>query len=304
MGDLPIPASLIRHRTEANGEAGVAWLARLPALVAACAEQWSLRLEAPFPGLTYNYAASAHGADSTALVLKVCFPDAEFESEAAALAAFAGRGAVRLVAVDLDRGALLLERLLPGTPLSTVADDDAATTAAAGVMQRLWRPPPAGHRFRSVEDWVARMAERAPSLVAPHSAFPSGWVARAVEMTAELSASPAERRLLHGDFHQDNVLAAGTGWRAIDPKGIIGEPAAEVGPLLLNQLPANPDPATLGRLLQRRLDVLSDALGLDRERLRAWSVVRAVLSAFWSLEDHGYGWETALCCAELLSRPT
>jgi len=42
-------------------------------------------------------------------------------------------------------------------------------------------------------------------------------------------------------------------------------------------------------------------LGLERERLLAWGVVHSVLSAWWSIEDHGYGWEYAIACAELLA---
>jgi len=35
-------------------------------------------------------------------------------------------------------------------------------------------------------------------------------------------------------------------------------------------------------------------LGLDRARLLAWSFTQAVLSAWWSVEDRGYGGEDAI----------
>jgi streptomycin 6-kinase len=57
----------------------------------------------------------------------------------------------------------------------------------------------------------------------------------------------------------------------------------------------------MSRLLAHRLEQLTAELGIDRHALIAWSVVRAVLSGFWSLEDEGRGWEEALTCADLLA---
>lgn len=56
---------------------------------------------------------------------------------------------------------------------------------------------------------------------------------------AELLSSKAARVLLHGDPHHYNIVQASPardGWPAIDPKGVVGEPAyeAEVLAALLN----------------------------------------------------------------------
>ena len=61
---------------------------------------------------------------------------------------------VRLVAADSERGALLLERLRPGTPLLEERDDDRATRIAARIMSGLWRPLPENHPFPSVARWA------------------------------------------------------------------------------------------------------------------------------------------------------
>jgi streptomycin 6-kinase len=109
--------------------------------------------------------------------------------------------------------------------------------------------------------------------------------------------------LLHGDVHHLNILAGGNGeWRLIDAKGLIGEPAYEVGTFLQNprRLFARADPA-LAPMLARRLDILSEELGIDRERLRRWGLAQSVLSAWWSYEDHGHGWEPAMLAARLLA---
>jgi streptomycin 6-kinase len=106
--------------------------------------------------------------------------------------------------------------------------------------------------------------------------------------------------LLHADFHHDNILSAQREpWLTIDPKGMIGDAGYEVGPFLLN-----PDPhagvAKSPRLLARRLDILADELGYDRERLRLWGIAHAVLSACWSAENNGTGWQNAIQGAEYL----
>ena len=82
-------------------------------------------------------------------MLKLNFPEDESTREADALAHWRGEGAVRLLEVDRDRNALLVERADPGTSLWEVGDDEEATLIAASVFRRLWsRPPPDGHPFR------------------------------------------------------------------------------------------------------------------------------------------------------------
>jgi streptomycin 6-kinase len=129
--------------------------------------------------------------------------------------------------------------------------------------------------------------------------FPARLVEQAETLFAELLASAAEPVLLHGDLHHQNILAAEREpWLAIDPKGLIGEPAYEVGALLRNQLHM---PADTSGLLARRVDQFAGELGLDRQRLLGWGLAQAVLSAWWDYEDHGHGWEKPLACAEVLA---
>jgi streptomycin 6-kinase len=58
-----------------------------------------------------------------------------------------------------------------------------------------------------------------------------------------------------------------------------------------------PDPKTL---IARRLDIIAVDLSLPRKRLRDWSFAQAVLSAVWTIEDNGDGWESTVVLAELL----
>lgn len=281
---------------------GAEWLENLPNLLAECEQRWGLMIRpSPFT-LSYNYVAPATLADGTEIVLKVGVPNRELTTEIAALRLYDGRGCVHLLDADLEAGVLLLERLSPGEMLTIVTDDDEATRLAALAMQTLWRPLPAAHNFPSVADWAAGLAELREAFGGGTGPFDRKLVDTAVSLFTDLLTASGEPVLLHGDLHHYNILSAGDGWRVIDPKGVAGEPAYEVGALLRNPFTifAEPD---LKRITARRLDILVETLDMDRERLRQWSLAQAVLSAWWSYEDGGdpADWETTMRLAAVLA---
>jgi streptomycin 6-kinase len=249
-----------------------------------------------------HYIAPAVRGDGTAVVVKVHAPTEEFTQEAEALQLFAGRWMARLLDYDMNDKALLLERLEPGTPLSELEDDDEATSQAAAVMRQLWRPVAPGHPFPSVIDWGRGFLWLRQHYDGGNGPFPAVLLEEAETLYAELSASMTEQVLLHGDLHHENILAAERApWLAIDPKGLIGEPAYETGALLRNRLPDLRDAPWAVRVLTRRVDLLAELLDLDRARIRNWAMAQAVLSAWWTIEDKGDIGEDGLICAELLA---
>jgi streptomycin 6-kinase len=292
-----IPADFARHMVELYEAQGVAWLARLPTILAECERRWSLQLGLPF-GLSYNYVAPAVRADGAEVVVKVGYPNEELLSEIEALRLYAGHGIVQLLDADPAQGAFVLERLRPGATLSTLADDDAATRIAATVMQQLWCPVPAGHSFPSIADWAAGLARLRQQFDGGTGPLPRHLVELAEGLFAELLGSLGEPVLLHGDLHHENILTAERHpWLAIDPKGVVGEREYEVGALLRNPIPQlwqwpNPE-----RITARRVAILAEMLGFERERLIGWGLAQAVLSACWSIEDEGHGWERAIMVA-------
>lgn len=287
---MPLPAALVRNILGVYGaQAGRAWLDGLPALLDAVAADWDLTLGEPY-ALSFNYVCRATRADGTPAVLKLGPPAGEeVDTEPAALRLAGGEGMVRLLDVDAARGALLLERAEPGVPLARLheRDDDAATEIGARVGLRLHRPVPAGETapFHPVEGWADEAFRGLRARYAGGTGpLPADVVDRGEREHAELVASSAPAVLLHGDLHHDNVLSSDRGWLAIDPKGALGEPAYEAGAFLRNPpgLGSRPD---LRRLLDRRVAILADAYGVDRERIRAWGRAHNVVSVIWSHED-------------------
>jgi streptomycin 6-kinase len=285
---FPVPAALARNAVETWGADGERWLADLPALVPAVARDWDLAVGAAF-SLSFNWVAAVTRADGSAAVLKLGPPVAgHLDLEAAALELYGGRGAVRLLAFDRERGALLLERAHPGTMASALVPDrdEEATAAIIAVMRRLHRPPPPdcplpelAARSRSFSAHLRRYRGDRP--------LPRHLVERAGRLFEELCATATERTLLHGDLHHDNLLrAVREPWLAIDPHGVVGDPGYELGALLYNPDPARRDERLLA-LVPKRVEQLADGLGLSAERVVAWGFVQAVLSEVWTAEGGG-----------------
>jgi streptomycin 6-kinase len=250
------------------------WRTRVPDLVTDCCKDWDLRIGEPYTQGAAGYATRAELLDGTPVVLKIIFPHREAAHEAAALRVWNGDGAVRLLAYDEERWAMLLERCEPGTLLAH-SDQDTALDVFVGLLPRLWKT--VGEPFRPLADevlsWIESLPEDWERAGRP---FDRGIVDEAIELLQSLSRSQGEQVLLHQDLHSDNVLAAQREpWLAIDPKPLIGEREFALAPIIRDfELGHTRDDAV------RRLDRLTSALGLDRDRVLGWTVGQSVAWAF------------------------
>jgi len=245
---------------------GAAWLERLPDLIAACAAQWDLRIGEPFDGRV-SYVSRATTEAGTPVVLKLNFPEAETEHEADALGHWDGQAAVRLLARDRERHALLLERCTPGD----LPAPEQADRVVADVLTRLHRTLPASdHPFRTLEHAAAEWAEHAVAdWVRLAHPFPRRLLDEALGLMEELLAdAPEDKVLCHQDLHHGNVLRRGDEWIAIDPKPLAAERAFDLVGALRHQP------------TRQRLDFFADALDLDRERVRGWALAHAIAWCF------------------------
>ena len=116
------------------------WRDRLPALLDRCVERWSLELGERLRGGYLGDVRGCTGPTGEDLVLKLSPPFANAAHEANALAHWGGRGAARLVDWDADIGALLLERIRPGTLLMdrdrSAPDDELAVSGGVSCAGR------------------------------------------------------------------------------------------------------------------------------------------------------------------------
>jgi streptomycin 6-kinase len=247
-----------------------AWLAGVPALLSETAASWGLTLGAAYPPGACSHVVRAELPDGTPAALKLAWPHRESAQEADALERWDGDGAVRLLARDDSRNAMLLERCEPGTFLAT---SDHGLDVLIGLLPRLWK---SGAGFGTLADEAALWSEtiaRDESDATLRDA--------ALHYLDVLPSTQGEQVLLHMDLHGGNVLAAQReAWLAIDPKPLAGERELALAPIVRSM--------ELGhskRDVLYRLDRLTAELGLDRERALGWTVAQTVA---WSGGDNRY----------------
>lgn len=312
---MNLPPEFISNVQNTFREDGFAFLNALPNLIAEASARWGLRDVQPAPTLSYNFVAFAAstapsifgGSIENEVVLKMGVPNDEMRSEIAALRLFNGEGACRLIDYDEERCWMLLERLRPGVMLATMKDDEEAIHIAAEVMKRIWRNPDTfAHdqkkdKFIKLTDWFQggfeRMRKRFNGGTGPLN---EKFVERAESSVKDFFAENHSPVLMHGDFHHYNILSSERGWLVIDPKGVIGPAGYEVGPLMMNPWGSISDGSRFKVQIKRRVDILHEHLGFERERILEWSLAHSVLSAWWGIEDNT-GWEYSMQFAELIA---
>jgi streptomycin 6-kinase len=251
-----------------------AWLATLSGVIPELVERWELELGAPLEGGSVGYVLEGTRAGAEPIVLKLTYPDGWFPERVAALLRWDGEGAVELIDHD-PRGAMLLERAVPGTPLPDVVDGDAALEIAASVLSRLWVPAPDGIT-PAVEEagrWVATFRDRSDALGRPLS---DRHLDEAEALMRELEASPGEPVLLHGDLRLRNVVAAEREpWLAISPHPLTGDREFDLATLLLDRARDGSGSPSERRTneLGRWFDITTELVACDRDRFHAWTLV-------------------------------
>ncbi|NKB65875.1 MAG: phosphotransferase [Candidatus Latescibacteria bacterium] len=288
------PERFRRYATGGFGERGKVWLKELPGILERCCAKWNLTLGPATDEIKGNYIAYVQTADGQDLVLKVGVPHRDFTTEMEALAIYAGRGINRLVEVDGQLNAMLLERLKPGTMLATAEMDRSEQfEIAAQIARQLHQtPPPSTHGLPHFNDWVEsalRDARDCGDIRRSHpylEQFP-----RVQSIMARLLRPEEPQILLHGDLHHWNILLDGErGWMAIDPKGVIGASCLDVGRFIGNAMGFGGSVSERREILLGAIRGFSTALGESEERMLAGAFCDRVTGCAWGLkgeEDEG-----------------
>jgi streptomycin 6-kinase len=279
----PVIPDGLAARVRREGHEG--WLNELPDLIVELVERWDLQVGVPLSrGPSVSWVASVGKVDGIPAVLKVGMPHREARTEAAGLRFFAGRGAVRLLRADEEAFALVEERCQPGSDLWDLPVDE-GNQVAADLLGRLWRTADGTEQIERLSDLAKEWGARIPRM---RRNYPPDLVELGSGLAGELAASQPHLVVLHGDLNPGNVLKSQRGWLSIDCKPLVGEPAFDLGALLVNRLgidlswePEDPDSwpfapsITLGELA-RQIDYFAKALGIERDRVIGWTVVKAI----------------------------
>jgi len=244
------------------------------------AQRWSVEVDESFET---ESSVIAYGVrEGRPVVLKVVHRPGDEWKSGEVVRAFAGRGMVR--ALEYEDGAVLLERVVPGTALvdlTTCGRDDRATEILADVIAAM-APDSPPRWCPTVKDWHRGFARY---LGTGDTQISADLVRRAGAMYGELCETQRDARLLHGDLQHYNILEdRERGWLAIDPKGVVGEVEYELGAALRNPV-ESPEVFTDAATVESRIAALSSRLRLDANRVLRWAFAQAVLSAIWQVED-------------------
>lgn len=282
------------------GDGATDWVRRLPDLIRDAEARWGLDIHEPFrPGGVVSFAAPASRSDGSQVVYKCTIPHNEAIGEAAALRAYDGNGAVRVLASNPDTYELVVERCNPGTSAWAITKTDERNETISGLMLGLWMTEP-GSDFADLDTVAAAWADLTEARLSTLGELLTDRQRSAVSVGAELlrdlPGTADDQVLLHQDLHPGNVLRAERQpWLVIDPKPMVGDPAFDPIQMIMQDDGAFAVEPVRDEA-QRRLEHVSDLLDLDPDRVAAWGCAR---SAEWSMFDMEAGnEETAVVLAD------
>lgn len=212
-------------------------------------------------------------------MLRLAPPGDDVGTEAAALRHWSGHGVVELLEIDVDAGAMLLERLDAERSLQALPPLEAA--AVLGRIARDLAIPAPGDA-RSTRDIAAGeatdFARRWSALDEP---VPAHLLEAATRSAQRLAAREPGDLSVDGDLHHGQVLAGGRrDWTVVDPVLLRGDPEYDLGRVLWTRLDELPEDAdVLGAL-----DAFVSACGVPTDRARDWVLVRSMSYLLWGLE--------------------
>jgi streptomycin 6-kinase len=284
--EIVVPAELAELHEKYSGEAGRRWIAGLSALAASHLDRWQLAVDGRVASGAVALIIPVACRDGSKAVLKLQPVDDETGGEPAALQAWAGRGAVRLLEHDPSSGAMLLERLDASRDLNTMEDDLAAAKIIAELLVQLNSvPAPAGLR-RLGDVAAATLAGTPDAIRLAEDPDERQLLINCATRLEELITDPIDARLLHWDLHYFNVLLPLDGsqrWTAIDPKPLSGDSGFELLPALWNRWNDLVHTGDVPRAMLRRFDLMIEVLELDRSRAATWTLARVLQNAVWDL---------------------
>lgn len=291
-------APAVAAKAAALGDTGARWIDELPAIIRTLADDWHLDVGDPVAGdgsaaYLVEVVARDEGGGRPA-VLKLAIPDGlrgngSFADSLVALQ-LAGPGMVEVLRFDVDRRALLLERL--GRPISALGlPVEEQIDAIAAAVARVWRPVPldgplehgavkAAALVTFIEDLWTELDRPCPRATVDHALAAAERRRRALE-----GIESAALVFVHGDAHEDNVLEDGRGgFKLIDPDGLASEPAHDLGVTLRgwnHEALATPSPAETVRGWYARAAAVT---GVEPAAIADWATVERMSTGLFLLQ--------------------
>lgn len=243
---------------------GREWLDKLPSLVAALSKEWNLTSLMPVDNLSFNYVLSGFQNDQP-VILKLSFKQEDLAREVDALKCFARHGGAAVL--EYKNNAVLLKKAMPGESLKNYLPNrrEEALAIACNVAKKLHQSPiKKNNSFLTIEGRFSYLDRDWD--------IPKDHLQRAREFKEEILETSAEKVLLHGDLHHENIVSDGEDWLVIDPKGVIGYPINEVWAFVQD--------------MEKDIPIIAKEFNFDIKMLAKCYYTHVVLAACWNVEDN------------------
>ena len=285
--DIPeFPARMIKHASKGEGKP---WLAEFPETLKRCREKWGLSLGRAVDEIKGNFVGYVRLPNGDEAILKVVLPDADLAAQMEALEIYEGRGISRLIDLDRGLGAMLLERLRPGTMLADHPNRAERAEITGRILLDLHQTTlPAEHGLPHFQEWMDEAVGDIRNCLDLERSRPYlEQIPRAQAMMDTLKSPEEPQLLLHGDLHHWNILKdESRGWMAIDPGGVIGASCLDVGRFVLNAtgMDDHPSKSELRKILLESIRILSDVVGESEERMFAGVFCDKITGSGWGFD--------------------
>lgn len=279
-------SDFVRQKAMSLGDEGTKWLNSLRDIISGLEHQWNfVAVGECLDGGSEAYVTKAKTNDGLDVVVKIGMPQMEGNSnlvnEIQCLSIADGQGYARLLKYDMTWRALLLEQL--GSPLRELAlPTQEQIKILCATLNKCWKPVPQGASLQSGESvamWMADFIERLWNKFGRPSselAFKTALSYATSRVNAHRTEPPV---LIHGDANSSNLLQSlgdidEMEFKFIDPDGIIGEPAYDLGVIMrewTNELIH--DPLRLGR---ERCELISSLTGIKQNAIWEWGFLQCM----------------------------
>jgi streptomycin 6-kinase len=263
----PIPDSLRANLAYGLGQdQSVRWLARAVTRAEELLGAWELVPDQVLAGGSQSLCIKCSGADG-ATVLKLPASVSSGAAEIAALRAWAGHGAARVLRCDPVDNAMLMNFL------GWVGAGSFTTDEVLDLVDLLHAVDVAGSDFGSVEHNLARRVAWAGERFAePGHELARADLAVAEKTLGDLLSDGARPVLLHGDLQPKNLIVSDDGLVVVDPMPALGPALFDIALWVVKCSRDHP-------LAECQADVQRLRPALDGEALRRWAWCLAVLES-------------------------
>ena len=280
---MQLNESFTSYIQTAYGPVGKEWLALLPKHISILSEEWGFEFIDSIGNSKFNFIGLVQlNLNKKLAILKTAPPSSTLMKEASCLKSF-NSTAVSVYHVDPMLNAILIE-MRPGPTLKSLVineQDSTATTIICNIISQLQAMPvPYNDEFTNISTFINDF-----QFLKGH--IDDRALIKCQTLYDELCSDSSEDILIHGDLHHDNILQCGNHWKIIDPHGYIGNPVAEIGPMIFNPIDYFLENAPLKKIIEKRLKTIIELLPFDPKEVKGWAYCRTLLSAAWDIENFG-----------------